>query len=112
MVGWLTSHPRLEVSNVHDVTVGGLKGVALDIAMKSGKGDGCPEGVFVDIYVGTPPSDLIHGVTPGYLVRAYFLHYRNGTLAIEVADAPHGSDYKDWLGAATRVIDSFKFAAH
>jgi hypothetical protein len=112
LVGWLTSHPRLEVSNVHNVTVGGLKGVALDIAMKSSKGDGCPEGVSVDIYVGTPPSDLIHGVIPGYLVRAYLLHNRSHTLAIEVADARHGSDYKDWLGAAARVIDSFKFAAH
>ena len=112
LVGFLTSHPRLSVTNVHNVSVGGLKGVVMDIEMKSKKGDGCEDGNYVDVYVGTPPSDLIHGVIPNYGLRVYLLHNGKRTLAIEVADAPRGSHYKDWFGAAADVIDSFRFATH
>ncbi len=84
------------MTNVHHVVVGGLKGVVMDIAMRSDKrGDGCPDGVYVDVYVGTAPSELVHGVIPHYRLRVYLLENHKHTLAIEIADAPRGSRYKD-----------------
>jgi hypothetical protein len=112
LVGFLTSHPRLTVTNMHNASVGGLRGLVMDIEMSSKKGDGCSDGNYVDVYAGTPPSDLIHGVIPDYRLRVYLLHNGKHTLAIEVADAPRGSRYKDWFAAADEVIDSFTFGTH
>ena len=108
LVAFLKKHPRLKVSNVHDVIVGGLKGVRMDIRM--GPKPDCNDGAYVDLYVGLPPSDLVHGVIPNYLVRVYLLRSAGNTLAIEVADAPNGSDYADFPAAAAQVIETFKFA--
>lgn len=112
LVGWLTSDPSLLVSKVHDVSVGGLKGVVMDIVMKPGKGDGCPDGVFADVYVGMGRSSLVHGVVPGYFLRIYLLRDGGHTLAIEIADARHGSDYKNWPSKADEVVSTFQFASH
>jgi hypothetical protein len=112
LVGFITSNPGLTVTNMHSASVGGLKGVVMDIEMRSKKGDGCSDGDYVDVYVGTPPSDLLHGVIPNYPLRIYLLHNGKRTLAIEVADAPRGSRYEDWFSAADEVIASFRFASH
>ena len=55
---------------------------------------------------------LVQSLIPDYRLRVYLLHNGKHTLAIEVADAPRGSRYKDWFGAAAEVIDSFTFSAH
>ncbi len=107
---YLTSNDAIAVSNRHDVSVGGLSGVAMDLEMVGTTGDGCPDGVWADIYVGTDPSSPFHSVIPIQPVRLYLLHYSSGVLAIEVADAiPGGSDITDWYSAAAQVIDSFAF---
>ncbi len=110
LVGWLQTDPALTVSNVHDATVGGLSGVSMDLAWNAG-GDGCSDGVWADVYVGSFPSDLVHAVDPGYSLRIYLLHSGEATLAIEMADAPNGgSDIADWLPAAEDVVATFQFA--
>ena len=99
------------MSNRHDVSVGGLSGVAMDLTMEGTTGDGCPDGVWADIYVGTDPSSLVHSIIPTAPVRLYLLHYGSGVLAIEVADAiPAGSDITDWYSAAAGVVSTFVFS--
>jgi hypothetical protein len=112
LVGWLEADPAIALANEHDVTVGGLDGVVMDISMKDPRGDGCREGVWGDIYVGRNPSSLVHAVGEDYPIRVYLLHNGDRSLAIEVADARGGSDYPDWIAAATPVIESFVFGAH
>ena len=107
LVGWITSNPRLKVTNVRDVSVGGLDGVVMDVAMV--RSDGCPQGAFADVLVGSFPSSLVHSVMKDYPLRIFLLHYRSHTLAIELADAPGGSKYKEWWDAAGPVVDSFRF---
>jgi hypothetical protein len=109
LVGWITSNPRVNVTGVHDVSVGGLDGVVMDVSLRAAKGDGCPDGVYADVYVGTGPSSLVHGVIKDYRLRVYLLREHSRTLAIEVADAPGGSKYKRWFDAAGTVVHSFRF---
>ena len=110
LIGYLTSNPAIQVTNQHDASVGGLDGVAMDLAMKGPTGDGCEDGVWADIYVGTEPSELVHAVAPEYPIRIYLLHAGDRTLAIEMADAPNGgSDFEDWWPAAESVVSSFAF---
>lgn len=111
LVGWLKADPAIALSDVHDVTVGGLDGVVMDISMKDPKGDGCQEGVWGDVYVGQDPSSLVHGVSEDYPLRVYLLHNGERTLAIELADARGGSDYSDWFAAATQVVEKLLFDA-
>ncbi|MEP6475923.1 MAG: hypothetical protein ABJC60_01500 [Actinomycetota bacterium] len=107
LAGFLTSNPGISASNVHNVTVGRLKGVVMDLAFK-GKGDGCPDGMWADIYVGRSPSSLSHSVIPDVNARIYLLHNGADTLAIELQDGVDGN-CKDWFGAAAKVIETFKF---
>ena len=110
LVKYLTSNEAIAVSNRHDVSVGGLSGVAMDLEMAGTTGDGCPDGVWADIYVGTDPSRLVHSIIPIQPVRLYLLHYGSGVLAIELGDhISGGSDFTDWYSAAAPVIDSFAF---
>ena len=110
LVNWIESNPRMNVENVHNVSVGGLNGVVMDLSMKSPKGDGCSGGVWADMYVGLSPSSLVHSVTKTVSARIYLLKNRSHALAIEVSDAsPKGSNYKDWYAAAEPVVQSFKF---
>jgi hypothetical protein len=109
-VRWLTANKALHVTDPKQVTVGGLAGVRVDVTLKAGPGDGCPDGVYADVYVGKVPSDLVHGVQPGYFLRLYLLRNASRILAIEIADAKDGSDYDDWPKAADSVVGTFQFA--
>lgn len=109
LVGWLKADPALALADVHDVSIGGLDGVVMDISMKDPRGDGCAEGVWGDVYVGQDPSSLVHAVAEDYPLRVYLLHNGKRTLAIELADARGGSDYPDWFAAATPVVENLLF---
>ena len=85
--------------------------VTIDVTLKPGPGDGCPDGVYGDVYVGKQPSDLLHGVNAGYFLRLYLLRNATRIPAIEIADAKGGSDYDDWPTAADAVVATFEFKA-
>jgi hypothetical protein len=109
LVDWLTSDPALSVTNLKRVTVSGLEGDVMDIAMKDPKGDGCPDPqVFADVYVGINDSSLVHSAGPNYPLRIYLLKHGADTVAIEIADAP-GGYYGDWPMTADKVVASFQF---
>jgi hypothetical protein len=103
LVGWLSSDPALAVTNLKPVTVSGLEGDVMDIALKDPKGDGCPDGIYADVYVGVGKSSLVHGVIANYRMRVYLLRDGAETLAIEIADAPSGH-YPDWPATADGVV--------
>ncbi len=105
LVGFLKSDPHLGVSNVRNVSVGALKGVVMDLVMKSPKGDGCSDGVWADIYVGFSPSSLVHSAIANSRTRVYLLRNGSDTLAIEVADVPRGSNYSR-IGSARQTTSS------
>ena len=115
LLTFLTTNPRLAVTNVHDATVAGWSGTVMDIAMVTG--DGCPDGVFVDLFIGVGVSHGAWGIGEAQAgARLYLLHNPGDPrpLAVVVDDgAGGGSDYgdgEDWYGAAASVIDTFEFA--
>lgn len=113
LLGWLKHDPAIIVSNVKEVTIGGLSGTVLDTRMRGTKGDGCPDGVWADLIVGVDNSSLVHSVGPDPATRTRLYLLRNGTevLAIEVADVPNGqSSAADWFKAATPVVQSLSFS--
>ena len=106
------NNPLLKVTNVHDVTIGDLSGVEMDLRMKPGPGDGCSDGVWVDIYVGERPTDLVHSALPGNNLRIALLRNGDATLAVEITDIDQGgSDIDDWKSAADAVAQTFEFAS-
>ena len=111
---FLTTNPRLDISNVHDASVGGLDGTVMDVAYK--QSDGCVDGDYVDFFIGVSPSHGPFGIAPVEAgARLYLLHLdgRDTALVIDVDDAKNGgSDYgdgDDWFAAAQGVIDSIVF---
>lgn len=109
---FMRGNPHVVLTNIGNASVGGLKGVEMDVAYADG--DGCPDGDYVDLMVGVDPSHGAFGVSPSeYALRAILLHVpgRDLPLAILIDDARNGgSDYGDgesWLDAAEGVIDTF-----
>jgi hypothetical protein len=117
LVHWLKADTSLTVSGIHDITVGGLSGISLDVAMRNKKGDGCPDGAYADFFTskslagmdGSTPVYVVQGVAPGDRARLYLLRHGSDVLAIEVADGTEG--VAGWLDAADAVVQSFHFAA-
>jgi hypothetical protein len=111
LVDHTVNNALLKVTNVNDVTIGGLTGTQMDIRMKPGNGDGCADGVWVDIYVGQRPSSLVHSALPGMSMRIALLRNGAETLAVEITDVDKGgSDAKDWFSTAGTVVQTFQFA--
>jgi len=68
--------------------------------------------VWVDIYVGQRPTDLVHSALPGNNMRIAFLRNGEATLAVEVTDIDQGgSDINDWKSSADAVAQTFEFAS-
>ena len=109
LVDWLTSDPALNVTNLKAVTVSGLQGDVMDIAMKNLQGDGCSDGAYADVYVGVGRSSLVHSVGPNIPLRIYLLKHGADTLAIEIQDAP-GGYYRDWPTTAAGVVAKLQIA--
>jgi hypothetical protein len=109
LIDWLTSDPALDVTNLKAVTVLGLQGDVMDIAMKNQQGDECSDGAYADVYVGVGQSSLVHSVGPNIPLRIYLLKHGADTLAIEIQDAP-GGYYGDWPTTAAGVIAKFQIA--
>ena len=112
LMHFMRGNPHVVLSNIRNASVGGLKGMAMDVAYADD--DGCPDGDYTDLMVGVDPSHGAVGVTPSTRgLRAILLHVPGSDLpmAILIDDARNGgSDYGDgepWLDAAEGVIDTF-----
>ena len=114
-VGWLQTHPGLDVSRPSVVHVGALTGTKIDVALRPDATGTCSDPAmnvdrFAEVAIGQSPSDLSASVLPhGHMLLDLFdVHHR--VLAIIVGDAQdRGSDDKGFNAAAQSVIDSFKF---
>ena len=101
---WYANHPGLVVSERAAVTIGGLEGVALDLAMTDGDAGVCdiPElGEFVPILVGVGPAALTHVLNDSFTMRLYLLGAPTGeVIAIEIDDLPGGATMDQMIQVA------------
>jgi tRNA A-37 threonylcarbamoyl transferase component Bud32 len=113
-VRWLKQQPGFAPFTPIPVTVGGLSGVGVDLRFRRGFTKKCPwSGPLPgqNVLTGLPPSpdNLNHSLPPGHAVmRLYLLHYKQGTLGIEIDDVRDDSR----LAVYKKVVESFRFHVH
>jgi hypothetical protein len=108
IAAWMSRQRGLVISHRHPVTVGGLRGVALDVRMARGAKGCLSAGATVPaapLLVGIGPSSFDHEVAPGFAERHYLLAYRGGTLDIQVVDSSGGRH----LAGYAAVVGTFHF---
>jgi hypothetical protein len=112
LVAWLRERPGLTVGPPALATVGGLRGVAIDVAIKDGWTASCP---FAN---GSPTVPLLSSKTAGYhwvivgneRLRFYVLDLPGGGTMIVDEDAFDGTLYDDFIRAAAPIVRSMQFA--
>lgn len=112
-VDFLRAQPQLSTSEPRSTSVGGLKGLRIDVSLVNNKACSDPNiaPAFALVLMGTGASGLTHAVVPDYPLRLYLLESEGGVLAVELADAPDGgSQYEDWWTSAQSILRTFEFA--
>jgi hypothetical protein len=111
-VAWLRRQPGFAPFTPEPVRFGSLSGVVVDLVLQPGFTATCPwsQGFPAQqVLTGLPPSpgDLNHAMFPRPMaMRLYLLHYRQGTLGIEIDDMTGKR-----MAAYIKVVDSFRFGA-
>lgn len=113
LVEWIRGRPGLVVGDPKPVTVGGLSGQEIDVAIKEGWAASCP---FAD---GAPTVPLITSGTGSFRwvvagnerLRLDILDVPGGGTVIVDIDAFDGRLMDELLTMATPIVESFSFAA-
>ncbi|CAN5694344.1 hypothetical protein BH23CHL7_BH23CHL7_19560 [soil metagenome] len=110
MAAWYASHPGLAVEGPEPVTIGGLDGVVLDLAIADGETGVCRfpdfDGRLVPILIGAGPAELSHALIEGLVMRLYLLSAPTGeVIAIEIDDLPGG----DTMESMVDVVEDMQF---
>ena len=111
LAAWIRERPGLVVSTPTMATIGGLRGVGLDIALRADWTQACPfaNGVPSVPLINSPAID--HWVVVGNeRLRLYLLDLPDGgTIAVDL-DAFDGDQIDDLLGRANAIVRSMQFA--
>lgn len=109
MANFIADRRGLAVSPQRTVTIGGLEGVVLDLALAKRWTKGCDttSGPVVPIIVGAGSSSLDHAIIPGLTMRLFLLAHNDKVLAIEIDDVSDGAHLDDYEA----VVNDFKFLA-
>jgi hypothetical protein len=114
LVAWLRGRPGLVVGTPVMATVGGLRGVSIEIGIKAGWTASCP---FAN---GSPTVPLITSTTAGYhwvivgseRLRMYVLDLPGGGTVIVDLDAYDGTQYDALVKSAAPIVRSMQFAVN
>jgi hypothetical protein len=108
-VRWLHGEPGLAPFTERKATVGGLSGFVVDLRVRPGFERPCPPEPepYQQIFTGLPPSpgETAFGISPPTLMRLYLLHYKGGTLGIDIQDLRDDAR----IEAYDKVVRTFKF---
>jgi hypothetical protein len=110
IAAWMWRQRDLVISHRRAITVGGLRGIALDIRMVRGaKGCLSPGATkpAAPLLVGIGLSSFDHEVAPGNDERHYLLAYNGGTLDIQMVDTSGGKH----LAGFAAIVSTFRFGA-
>jgi hypothetical protein len=105
LVSWLGSLPDLTITAPESVTVGGLSGIRVDVAVTSG-GPVCSPGDY-QLWV-SDYSPLWWGLTPGHPQRHYLLDLPGRHNVLVVVPAPE-ADFASFMAIADPILESFDF---
>jgi hypothetical protein len=109
---WIRGLPGIIASSPRMVTIGGLRGVELDVALNPGWTASCPfaNGVpTVPLFVGAN-GDLRWVAAGNERLRLSLLDVSGGGTVVVDIDAFDGTQMEALLAAATPIVQSFSFA--
>jgi hypothetical protein len=109
---WIRGLPGMVASSPRMVTVGGLRGVELDLALNTGWTASCPfaNGVpTVPLFVGTN-GNMRWVVAGNERLRLSLLDVPGGGTVVVDIDAFDGTLFDELLAAATPIVQSLEFA--
>lgn len=110
----LTGRPGIATSDPEPVSVGGLRGLVLDVTLEKKWKGTCPfsEGLpVVPLIIGSGVSHLHHVVLPGMSERLYLLAAGDGNVVIEVGHVPGQGTFTEYLAAVEPIVKSIVFGA-
>jgi hypothetical protein len=113
MTDWLASAPGVKASSPVPVTIGGLSGWRLDVAMDPAWTATCTysqgkaaRGLFTD---SLPSGGLQWGLGPETYMRLFILDLGDGRALIADIEGPTKADYDAFVDEATAIVESFNF---
>jgi hypothetical protein len=112
LLAWIRALPGLVVGNPRLVTVGGLRGTEIDVAIEAGWTASCPfaNGMpTVPLFVGAD-GQLRWVIAGNERLRLSLLDAPGGGTIVVDIDAFDGSLWDQLLAAATPIVNSFVFA--
>jgi len=111
LVGWIRSLEGLSVSSPAMVTVGGLLGSSIDVAIEDGWTQSCSfaNGLPTVPLLVNPGTGLQWVIAGGERLRLYVLDLPGGGTVIVDVDDFEGSQFEQLLGGALPIIKSLQF---
>jgi hypothetical protein len=114
LVTWLEAAPGLAVSEPTPVTVGGLDGFQLDIALDSAWTQPCSwsEGLPAVplVFSGAEIGGYNWTMVQGQSMRWYILDSADGVLIVDIEDNPGGRSQNDLFRTGSEIVDSMVFS--
>lgn len=107
LADWLRQRPELDTSPPLRVTVGGLSGVVMQVALAPGGGRVCLDAADQPVAPMFLAPDVQRRVVGGVVVRLYLLSYGGRVLAVEVDDVAAATG---GLGDYSVVVEGLTFA--
>jgi hypothetical protein len=112
LVAWYQSVPGLIVSTPKKVSVGGLRGLQVDLSAKP-KEEPCTFDGYaaVPLIIGDGVSQVHHVVGKGQDVRLVILGWNDGNVTLEITNVDKQHSAKDYRAQVQPIIDSMEFKA-
>jgi hypothetical protein len=109
VAAWFRTRVDLEVTPPDRVSIGGLRGVVVDLRTKPGaRLSTCTVDSqrlrLAGIFTGLPPSSLDHAVVPGMTMRLFLLAWAHQVLAVELDDIDEAPGDLASLTAVARTL--------
>jgi hypothetical protein len=112
ITAWLTANPALETSEPKTVTIGGLHGTQIDLALAPGTENadpGCPVQVCVNVFIGRASTwEWDWGFAGPERQRLYLLEAPDNVIAI-FADSLDGTTFDEMTAAADEILATVEF---
>jgi hypothetical protein len=114
LADWLGQLPGLAITGRRPVTIGGLRGVRLDLALNPAWSETCPwsEGMpAVPLIVRAADFGGYHyALIPGNSMRWFLLPWEGGTMVIDIDNSKGGMTAEALIEAATPIVRSLEFS--
>jgi hypothetical protein len=110
LVAWYRSVPGLIVSAPTEVTVGGLKGYQIDLALQHDDKTCRYDQYFgIPLIIGNGVSALHHVILHEHDVRLVILAWQGGNVTLEITSIKDAIPAADYRAALAPILDSIQF---